>query len=380
MEVVVTGLGVVSALGEKTALWQNLLVGRSAISLRQPFPKLPPRPLAMLSAHPADLTDLLCRATAAAVEDAGLPQRLPDCGVVIGSSRGYQTRWESFLAHHPKFPDSIDDWLGSLPHMGAIAVARHIGSGGPVLAPMAACATAVWAIAQGAHLIRSGQCEQVLVGAGEAPITPLALTGFEQMRALAATGCYPFDRQRQGLALGEGAAVLVLESSHSAQARSAIAYGQVLAAGLTADANHVTAPDEASSQGGIAAIETCLHHSDLTAEDIDFIHAHGTGTHLNDAYETALIQKLFPSTVWVTTTKGATGHTLGASGAIGAAIGLMALRHQTLPPCVGLQTPAFPLRFVHTAQRASLDYGLCFSFGFGGQNAVIALGQRPAPP
>lgn len=373
MGVVVTGLAIVSASGKTAVLWQNILAGRSAIALRQPFQELLPRPLAMLGDSPADLTDLLGQATTAAIQDAGLSRSLPNCGVVIGSSRGYQAKWETFLTSRSRFTESADRWLASLPHMGAIAVARHVGSGGPVLAPMAACATGIWAIAQGADLIRTGQCEQVLVGAGEAPITPLALVGFERMRALAQTGCYPFDQQRQGLALGEGAAVLVLESSDSAQARAARIYGWVLGAGLTADANHVTAPDETSHRGGIAAIEACLHRSGLTAQDISFIHAHGTGTVLNDAYETTLIQKIFPPTVWVTATKGATGHTLGASGAMGAAIALLILHHQTLPPCVGLRTPAFPLKLVQKPHKTSLSYGLCFSFGFGGQNAVIAL-------
>ncbi|MEL6382921.1 MAG: beta-ketoacyl synthase N-terminal-like domain-containing protein, partial [Cyanobacteria bacterium J06626_18] len=257
--------------------------------------------------------------------------------------------------------------------MGAIAVAREIGSEGPVLAPMAACTTGLWAIAQGVELIRTGQCQRVLVGAAEAPITPLAMTGFEQMRALARSGCYPFDERREGLALGEGAAVLVLEAEQAAAARSTHVYGRVLGAGLTADANHVTAPDAANYQGGLAAIKTCLRRSGLAPEDIDFVHAHGTGTLLNDAYETALIQALFPPQVWVTSTKGATGHTLGASGAIGAAVCLLTLRDQILPTCVGLNTPAFDLNLVRQTQTAVLSNALCFSFGFGGQNAVVAF-------
>jgi 3-oxoacyl-[acyl-carrier-protein] synthase II len=372
MAIAVTGIGIVSALGASTdQTWQSLLKGQGAIAFRQPFPDLPPRPLAMMAKQPQLLETLLRGATRQALHDAGLSQPLPHCGVVIGSSRGHQVRWEQFLVH-----SSIQDWLGSLPHMGAIAVAHDIGSTGPVLAPMAACATGLWAIAQGADLIRTGQCDRVVVGAGEAAITPLTLTGFEQMRALATSGCYPFDVQREGLVLGEGAAVLVLESDRIARARSARIYGYVLGAGLTADANHISAPDNASHQGGLAAIRTCLSRSSLQPEEVDFIHAHGTGTRLNDAYEAALIQTLFPSTTWVTGTKGATGHTLGASGAIGAAFCLLALYHQVLPPCVGLQTPAFPLPLVKTARAAALSTALCFSFGFGGQNAIVAWGRN----
>ncbi|MGF1522212.1 MAG: beta-ketoacyl-ACP synthase [Leptolyngbyaceae cyanobacterium] len=408
MAVVVTGLGVLSALGRvcltersgevarpersrrrewksggaslgdqphlpghwTSGTWEGLLEGRSAIALRQPFAELPPRPLAMLGKQSSSLDALLLEAVTEALQDAGLSLPLADCGVVIGSSRGYQGQWESFLAR-----GEIEHWLDSLPHMGAIAVTHKIGSGGPVLAPMAACATGLWAIAQGVELLRTGQCERVLVGAAETPITPLALTGFEQMRALARSGCYPFDEQREGLALGEGVAVLVLETEQAAKTRLAPVYGRVLGAGLTADANHVTAPDAANYQGGLAAIKTCLQRSGLQPEDIDFIHAHGTGTWLNDAYETALIQALFPPEVWVMATKGATGHTLGASGAIGAAVCLLALRDQILPTCVGLSQPAFDLNLVRQTQTAVLSNALCFSFGFGGQNAVVAFSK-----
>jgi 3-oxoacyl-[acyl-carrier-protein] synthase II len=369
MAVVVTGIGLVTALGlNATNTWQELVQGNSAIALRQPYPNLPPRPMAMLGKHPQHLEDLLLRATHEALQDADLSSPLVDCGVVIGSSRGHQAQWEQFLTHH-----RIDQWIERLPHMGAIAVAAQIGSQGPVLAPMAACATGLWAIAQGANLIRFGQCDRVLVGAGEAPITPLTLTGFEQMRAMAQTGCYPFDQRREGLVLGEGAAVLVLESDKVARARSARIYGHILGAGLTADANHISAPDAANRQGGLSAIHTCLRLSQLTPDDVSMIHAHGTSTTLNDAYEAALMQAVFPEGIAVTGTKGATGHTLGASGAIGAAVCLLALYHQTLPPCTGLTTPAFDLNLVRQARAAELSTALCLSFGFGGQNAAIAL-------
>lgn len=371
MAAVVTGLGIVSALGfTASETWQHLLQGKTAIALQQPFGQQKVWPLALVNKQPQSLDQLLQPAVAAALHDAGLTPGLPRCGVVIGSSRGYQGRWEQFMRS-----GQIDSWLETLPHMGALTIARAIGSRGPVLAPMAACATGLWAIAQAAGLIQSGQCEQVLVGAGEAAITPLTLAGFEQMRALAQTGCYPFDQHREGLVLGEGAAVLVLEAEAKAAARSARVYGRILGAGLTADANHVTAPDTASRQGGLSAIKTCLERSGLDARQVSLLHAHGTGTLLNDAYEAALIQTIFSPEIPVTATKGATGHTLGASGALGAAICLLALHHQQLPPCTGLQTPAFALNLVSQTRAADLSTALCFSFGFGGQNAVLAFGR-----
>lgn len=369
MAVVVTGIGLVSALGQNASeSWQRLLNGESAIALRQPFSGLPPRPLAMIDKQPRGLSGLLTQAAMAAIQDAGLPRQLPDCGIVVGSSRGNQAQWERYLTEQ-----SITDWTGSLPHMGAITLAHLIGSCGPVLAPMAACATGLWAIAQGADLIRSGQCDLVLAGAGEAAITPLTLTGFEQMRAMATTGCYPFDQRREGLALGEGAALLVLESEKAARARSTRIYAQVLGAGLTADANHISAPDATSHRGGVAALETCLKRSRLNPFDVSFIHAHGTGTRLNDAYEATLIQTLFSNAVWVTGTKGATGHTLGASGAIASAVCLLALHQQVLPPCTGLHHPAFSLKLAKDAIELAPSVALCLSFGFGGQNAAIAF-------
>ena len=266
------------------------------------------------------------------------------------------------------------NWLDTLPHMCAIAAARQIQSQGPVLAPMAACATGIWALAQGADLIKTGQCQQVIAGAVETPITPLTLAGFKQMGALARTGAYPFDRDREGLVLGEGAALLVLESAASAKQRNASVYGQVLGFGLTADAYRATAP-EPGGRSAIAAVKQCLDRSNLLPSDIDYIHAHGTATLLNDRNEAQLIGRLFPQCVPVSSTKGATGHTLGASSALGVAFCLMALRHQLLPPCVGLRTPEFDLNLVTAPRQSEIKQALCLSFGFGGQNAVVALGK-----
>ncbi|HEY9747464.1 MAG TPA: beta-ketoacyl-ACP synthase [Allocoleopsis sp.] len=380
MDVVVTGIGLVSALGGTLQTsWEQLLASQSGIALRQPFPELAPRPLAMLGKYPATLDGLTQQVVAAALEDAGLVSPLTNCGIVIGSSRSYQSQWELQVRQRLQAPTLPGDpialpWLETLPGQAAIAAARQIGSYGPVLAPMAACATGLWAIAQAYELVRTGQCQRVIAGAVEAPITPLTLAGFQQMGALAETGAYPFDRCREGLVLGEGAAVLVLESAEVAQQRSAKTYGRILGFGLTADGHHVSAPDPTSS-AAIAAVRQCLQRSGLTVADIDYIHAHGTATQLNDRNEANLIQQLFPHPVAVSSTKGATGHTLGVSGALGAAFCLMALRHQILPPCVGLQEPEFDLNFVREASDRPLHHALCFSFGFGGQNVVLAFGQ-----
>ncbi len=370
--VLVTGIGVVSALGNRIETWCRTLKGQTAIALHQPFLELEPLPLALIQAAPINLDQLRYRAVAEAVQDARLEPPLADCGVVLGSSRSYQGQIEHIAEQRSS--SNLSTWLSILPHQCAIAAAHQIGSRGIVQAPMAACATGLWAVAQGYELIQTGQCDRVLVGAVEAPITPLSLAGFRKMGALASTGCYPFDQQRQGLVLGEAAAVLVLESAGSATQRNAKAYGQILGVGLTADGHHVSAPNP-DQRSAIAAIQQCLQRSHRNAAEVDYIHAHGTSTRLNDQNEAVLIQQLFPHAPLVSSTKGATGHSLGASGALGLSFCLLAIHNQIAPPCVGLQQPDFSLNFVRQAQPARINLALCFSFGFGGQNAVVAIGQ-----
>ncbi|MEH2374656.1 beta-ketoacyl-ACP synthase [Nostoc sp.] len=378
VKVCVTGIGLISALGGSLEeSWQNLLAGKSGIRLYQPFPELTPLPLGLISQQPSELILLTQMVVSSALQDAGLIPPLADCAVVMGSSRSYQASWEIFARQ--MYGDaanlsvsSLGNWLDTLPHMNAIAAARQIGASGIVLAPMAACATGIWSIAQAALLIQTGQCQQALAGAVEAPITPLTLAGFQQMGALAKTGAYPFDLHREGLVLGEGAAVFVLESAELAKQRQAKVYGEILGFGLTNDAYHSNSL-EPEGKSAIAAIKQCLERSCLSPADIDYIHAHGTATQLNDRIESMVIQRLFPQRVAVSSTKGSTGHTLGASGALGVAFSLMALKHQILPPCVGLQQPEFDLDIVTAARLSKIRQVLCLSFGFGGQNAAIAL-------
>lgn len=375
MRVVVTGIGLVSALGKSLKQsWQNLLIGNTGIQLHQPFPELGIIPLGLIGEQPAALSNLTEIIIASALQDAQLIPHLCDCAVVIGSSRSYQASCETMARNiHNQAPElNLDNWLNTLPQMNAIAVARQIGSTAAVLAPMAACATGIWAISQATMLIQSGQYQRVITGAVEAPITPLTIAGFKQMGALAKTGAYPFDLHREGLVLGEGGAVFILESAELATQRQAKIYGEILGFGLTADAYHGTSP-QPEGKSAITAIKQCLERSYLKPTDIDYIHTHGTATQINDSTESKIIQQLFPQTLALSSTKGSTGHTLGASGALGVAFSLMALQQQILPPCVGLQQPEFDLNFITSAQQSKIQQVLCCSFGFGGQNAVIAL-------
>jgi 3-oxoacyl-[acyl-carrier-protein] synthase II len=371
MDVVVTGIGLRSALGNLAQTWQGLLAGRSGMRVSQPWAELPALPFGLLANTPApDLRDVVAAIVAEAIADAGLSLPLGDCGVVLGSSRGNQTRLEQMLSGTVP----IADWWAAQPNIAAVTAARMLQTQAIVLAPMAACATGIGAILRGTELIRLGQCDRVLVGAIDTPITPLTIAGFRQMGALATTGCYPFDVDREGFVLGEGGAVLVLESAAMARSHGAKIYGRVMGGGLTADAYHLSSPDPQGA-GAKAAIILALQRSGLAAGAIDYIHAHGTATQLNDATEAAVIGEIFGAKPWVSSTKGATGHTLGGSSALGAAICLMALGDRQVPGCVGLGRSEFPIKLAQTTVAADLEYALCNGFGFGGQNGAIAFGR-----
>jgi 3-oxoacyl-[acyl-carrier-protein] synthase II len=382
MRIVITGIGFRSAFGNLDRTWQGILDGRSAIQLLQPFADLPLLPLALIDSQPQHVLNLTRIVVTEAIRDAGLSLPLPECGVTIGSSRSCQSDWEkltSKIADRSRQPD-LSNWLNTLPHSLAIETARYIGSQSALLAPMAACATGIWSVAQAVGLMRSGACKRAIAGAVEAPITALTIAGFSQMGALATTGCYPFDRYREGLVLGEAGAVFMLETAELALARGASIYGEILGFGLTNDADLVNAPPgnrmygiDIKGTAGYNAIHQCLDRSQLIPADIDYIHAHGTSTRLNDRYESQLIGQIFPDGVAISSTKGATGHTLGASGAVGIALCLQAISTQTLPPCIGLTDSEFDLDLVIKSRSTIVNSLLCLSFGFGGQNTAIAL-------
>ncbi|AFY68587.1 Beta-ketoacyl-acyl-carrier-protein synthase I [Thalassoporum mexicanum PCC 7367] len=405
--VVVTGIGLVSALGQDLASsWHNLLRGKSGIRLfnhdgakiplaiATPQDRSPLLPKEYISpAHlpiQSSALGFLQSATNAALIDAGIAAQsseLGNCGVVIGSSRGQQQQIERAL-HHYKSASSnknsnqsqavLDlDIYKLLPNYFATAIAQQIQTQAIVTAPTAACATANWVIAYAYELIKTGQCQTVIAGSTEAPITPLGIAGFKKLGAMAKTGLYPFSQEREGLALGEGAAVLIIESLETAKQRDRPKiYGEVLGFGLTNDAGHPTSPDRDHLQAA-QAIKTCLEQAGITPAQVRHINAHGTATALNDTAEASLIQRLFPHRPYISATKGATGHALGATGMIEAAFCLLSLHQQKLPPCVGLRSPAFELNFVTQALKPDrpIDVALNFSFGFGGQNAVVAFGK-----
>ena len=369
-EVVCTGIALESALGNFDSTWAKLLAGETGISKRQVFPELPAFPVAMIGSKPVLLDSFACTKgdrlittlTTALLADADWQTPLSDCPIIIGSSRSYQSHWEQFV--QSGITGSILDYL---PHMPAIAVARLVGSTSAVLAPMAACATGIWTIERGYQMIING-ADRALVGSVEAPISPLTVVGFQQMGAMATEGCYPFDKNRQGLVLGEGGALFALEERSIAEARGAKIYGQILGCGLTNNASHAWG---VGGEAGATAVQQCLERSGL--KSVDHLHLHGTSTQLNDRYEASLVKQFFLG-VPVTGIKGAVGHTLGAAAAMSVAVAFRSLQCQIIPPTVGCRDLEFDLNLVRQPAAIKLQNLMCWSFGFGGQNAVVALG------
>lgn len=385
--VIVTGIGLVTAIGQdRLTTWANLLAGKSGIQLVC-IPQFSDTPL------PLAIVDKLCsadvlqtraqclvlKAVSEAIADAGLVLPLPSCGIVVGSSRANQLELETALCSD-RFKDrSGISWLSLLPGNIASEVAAYTQTQSVVMSPMAACATGNWAIAQAYEAIQMGTCEMAIAAAVDAPITPLSIAGFHQLGAMARTGLYPFSCEREGLVLGEGAAAIVMESERSLRQRQQSPeridnHGEILGFGFTNDAWHQTSPDP-QHIGAERAIHDCLERIGINTKDVDHINLHGTGTQRNDAAEAALVARVFPHTPALSATKGATGHVLGATGMMEAIFCLLSLKEQVLPPCTGLRSPDFDLNFTLKASRAKLEIAMNFSFGFGGQNAVVAFGR-----
>jgi len=353
-KVVVTGLGLVTGLGHTTPTWQGLLRGQVSSGGVADLPKDHRSPA------------LAAKAAQLALVDSGLNLPQPELGIVFGTSRGQLGDLERYRQ------TGLPSWLDAQASGGALAVAQALGSGNLYGVPALACSSGAWAVGWGLRLIQWGYCGRVLCGASDAPRTPLGEVGFRQM-GLQATTPYlqPFNALATGLVLGEGAAALVLERADWARARGARVYGAVTGFGHTNDAWHPCTPDPAGTQA-LRAVGLCLEEMGIAQTAVDYLNTHGTGTRLNDAGEYRLIQRAYGPGVWVGATKGATGHCLGATGAMEAAFCLLALYHQYLPASPGLGT-GYDLNFVRSSQLQPLTYAVSHSFGFGGQNVVLGF-------
>jgi 3-oxoacyl-[acyl-carrier-protein] synthase II len=302
-------------------------------------------------------------------------------GVHIGTGvGGLHTLEDQVWTFHEKGPRRVSPFLVPMmmSNAAAAAVSMRFGWQGPCEATVTACATGTQSIGTGARLIAYDRCDAVLAGSSEAALTPVGMQGFQNMTALSSDGIVrPFDRDRDGFVMAEGAAVLVLESLEGAEARGATIYGEIAGAGSNADAHHITAPSPGGT-GAVACMQLALDDAGLKPEDIRHINAHGTGTPLNDASEAEAISKLFGSSgPPVTSTKGIHGHALGGAGAIEAAAVLLSLEKQLIPPTRGFseQDPDLPTIDLVVGEPREWTPGpvLSNSFGFGGHNGCLVI-------
>jgi 3-oxoacyl-[acyl-carrier-protein] synthase II len=383
--VAVTGLGVVASCGiGKDAFWTGLLSdppeGIRRVEGFDATPFFGPKEVRRVDRF----TQFAVAAAEQALEDAGGRDELagdPDrAGVIIGSGVGGLESLESQMSVFlEKGPRRVSPFLVPMmmANAGAATVSMRYGFRGPCETTVTACAAGTQSIGNAARMIATGRCDVMLAGGSEAGVTPLAIAGFTNMTALSSSGVSkPFDVTRDGFMIAEGAGVIVLEEWDRAVARGARIYAELAGAASTADAHHITAP----SPGGVGA-STCMEYAvtdaGLAPSDIVHINAHGTSTPLNDAAEAEAIAKLFgsPGPI-VTSTKGVTGHALGAAGALEAVASVLTMSHRLIPPTAGLTEldPEFHIDVV-TGEPRSWEPGptLSNSFGFGGHNGCLVF-------
>lgn len=406
--VVMTGLGCVSPLGlNLTETWAALLAGKSGAGPITRFDASQHKtrfaaevkgfdPVALFGAREARKMDRFAQFAIAAAQEAlgqsGLQINEANrdrVGVVIGTGIGGITSMlENYEVLKERGPERVSPFL--IPMMisdsAAGMLAIRIGARGPNLALATACATGSNAVGEAAEMIWRGAADAMIVGASESAVVPLAMAGMNVMTALSTRNdapekaSRPFDKNRDGFLMGEGAGMVILESLKSAQARGAKILCEFSGYGASDDAYHISAPAE-NGAGAAISMKLALAHAGLKPEDIDYINAHGTSTQLNDKSETAAIKTVFGEYAYkvpISSTKSMTGHLLGASGAVEAAICAKILAENILPPTINYETPdpVCDLDYVPNAPRpAKPQRVMSNSFGFGGHNATIILSR-----
>jgi 3-oxoacyl-[acyl-carrier-protein] synthase II len=403
--VVITGIGAVTPIGcGRDGLWEGVQCGRRAgrTITRFDASPLPSRVAAEIdgfdpldymdarSAHRLDrFSQLAVAASRQALADAGLCRdRIgANAAVCLGSALGGiafgEEQHARFLAGGLRAVEPILA-LTVFGGAGATNVAMELGARGPVVGNANSCASGLIALGEAFRLLRAGEADLAFAGGAEAPLAPLTFGAFARIKAMTtrneapATACRPFDRTRDGFLMGEGAAVLVLESLDHAQARDARAYAEILGYGTTNDAFHMTAP-RPTGEDAARAMTLSLHDARLCPQEVGYLNAHATGTPLGDAAEALAIRHAFGAHadhLPVSGTKGLHGHPLGASGAIEAAITTLALHHGWIPPTSNLDEPDPACALTHVPAggcAVSVDVAVTNAFGFGGINASLVL-------
>ena len=406
--IVVTGLGCVTPLGvDVRSTWEGASTGRSGVRTIERFDaseysvrfagQLPGEvEIEGLSGKEARRLDrfilLALGAAQEALRDAGVvvtPESADRTGVAIGTGiGGIQTLYEGYQTLMTSGPRRVSPFVipMSIGNMAAGYVAIQYGLRGPNLCHTSACTSSAHSIGESARLIERGDADVMLAGGAEAAATPIGLAGFGAMRALSTrnqapeAASRPFDRDRDGFVIGEGAAVLVLEELEHARARGAKIRGIVLGYATTCDAAHVASPTE-NAEGAQRCMRLALADAGLSPADVDYLNAHATSTPAGDPAEARAIRAVFGphvDRVAVSSTKSMTGHLLGAAGAVEALLCIRALETGLLPPTINLEQPDPECALDHVANKARqvrARVALSNSFGFGGSNATLVLGR-----
>ncbi len=402
--IVITGMGMITPVGlnvEET--WQNILAGKSGVVLADEFdaseystriwakvknfnienyvPLKDARKMDVFTQYGIAAADEAMRDSGLKI-DANLSNRI---GVAVGAGiGGIQTitnNQDKLVAGGPRkvspffIPAGIINMVA-----GQISIRHQLK--GPNIAVVTACTTGTHNIGLAARMIAYGDADVMVCGGAEMTLTPLCLAGFSAVRSLSKRNdepekaSRPFDKDRDGFVMGEGAGILVLEEYEHAKARGAKIYAELVGFGMSGDAFHITAPDD-DADGAARAMEAAIHDAGIDPEQVDYINAHGTSTYLNDLNETKAIKRIFKQHAYdlaVSSTKSMTGHLLGAAGAVEAIFSILAIRDQIAPPTINLDNPdeGCDLNYVpYTPQKRAINYVLSNSLGFGGTNGSL---------
>ncbi|EHB5443591.1 TPA: beta-ketoacyl-ACP synthase II [Listeria monocytogenes] len=401
--VVVTGIGAVTPIGnDAETSWENAKKGVNGVAkmTRLNPDDFPVKIAAELKDFDVEkylekkearkmdrFTHYAIASAEMAVQDSGLvidDSNANRVGVWIGSGIGgmetFETQYEIFLnrGHRRVSPFFVPMMI---PDMGSGQVSIRFGAKGINSTTVTACATATNSIGDAFKVIERGDADAMITGGAEAPITKMSLAGFTANKALSLnpdpeTACRPFDKDRDGFIIGEGAGIVILEEYEHAKARGAIIYAEIVGYGATGDAYHITAPAP-NGEGAARAMKMAIDDAGLTPDKVDYINAHGTSTPYNDEYETQAIKTVFgdhAKKLAISSTKSMTGHTLGASGGIEAIFALLSIRDSIIAPTIHLknQDEVCDLDYVpNEAREANVNVAISNSFGFGGHNATL---------
>lgn len=409
--VVITGMGIVSPVGTGIEYaWQNILAGKSGIrkidsfevsDIASQIAGIPTHGTGAGEYNPDSVIEpreqrkmdksIMYGMVAAdeAVRDAGLIDYTGDknrIGVSIGSGiGGLNTIYENCIELHDGGPRRVSPFFipKGIINMTAGHVSIKYGFGGPNISTVTACATGAHSIGEATRLIKYGDADIMICGGTEGAVGRIGLAGFSAMKALSTRNdeperaSRPWDKNRDGFIMAEGAGILVLEEYEHAIARGAKIYAEVAGYGMSGDAYHITAPAP-NGAGGMRAMQAALNDAKLSPENVDYINAHGTSTGLGDVGELAAVQTLFAGNpISMSSTKSMTGHLLGAAGAIEAIFCALSIRDGIVPPTINLDDPEDAVGDTdlvpHTAKKRKVDVALSNSFGFGGTNASLVL-------